>query len=169
MGSPNILLIAIIMELEVKGLKDTMDGMWKLSAGTVHGAQRMVKTTTELIAQGMRERAPVWKGSLEKSITAEFSRRGDTFFGVAKTGVHWAAPQEFGTGAAGPSGKSYFPNVTNLEEWALDKGIENVWALAMSIEARGTPPTKYTQKTIQDVAGDAIDRGFYAFLQEIKP
>jgi len=155
------------MEIGVTGLRETMDGMWKLSAGTTRGAQRLVKTTTELIAQGMRERAPVWKGTLEKSITAEFSRKGNTFMGVARTGTHWAAPQELGTGKAGPSGKTYFPNVVNLEEWAMDKGIDT-WALAVSIKEKGTPPTQFTQKTIQDVAGDAISRGFYEFLQEIK-
>jgi len=158
-----------MIDFEIEGLQDTIDGMWGLSLGAQRAPKKMVEVVTEEMADSMREHAPVWKGGLRDSITSEFGRQGNTFWGVAKTGVHWAAPQEFGTGKQGPSESRYFPNPTNLEEWAVSHDFESGWHLAVVIAKYGTKPTNFTEKSFKAVIEESLQRATYDLMEEITP
>lgn len=103
----------------------------------------------ELLNIAARQNAPHDLGFLIASIDDEVILGPDAPMGVVFTDQFYAPFQERGTGP-------YWPNIDNLEGWALRHGT-TAFVVARAIARRGIIPLKYFEKTLIDNEDDIVE------------
>ena len=158
-----------MIRLDYSGLEEATDAIHKMNLGVGKNITKLVKKLTEDVVGEMRERVPTWKGDLKSSISAEYTKRGDTAYGTAQATSNHAGPIELGTGTHGPRGRRYFPNPANLEEWALDHGFRSGYHAAYMIYLNGgTKATEFAKQSFIKVARDNLGRAADQFLKDLE-
>jgi len=107
--------------------------------------ERMV----ELVGATAREVAPEWRRDLIASIDEEVGTIGDDIAGTVFSDRFYAPFQERGT-------EPYFPNLDNLEDWAVDHGV-SAWTVALAIATRGIIPLRFFEKSLLQEENAVID------------
>lgn len=145
-------------------------GLGKITT-TLYGAKLLdyiawqpVKDASKVAMPVMRRVAPKWEYRIQSSIMTQQDRRNlEATVGHVKTVPRHATFMEHGTGRfrlddsyrAAPT-TIKFPNVTALEKWAFDKGLE-AFAVAKGIYNRGGLAPRMYIRAGEAAARDYID------------
>jgi len=141
-----------IVTIELTGSQTLVEKLERLKelqkqGRTKEAWERMV----ELVGTTAREKAPFWPGhgELKASIDEEVGTIGDDIAGTVFSDRFYAPFQERGT-------EPYFPNLDNLEEWAIDHGV-SAWTVALAIATRGIIPLRFFEETLLEEENEIVD------------
>ena len=135
-----------ILTVEITGDKALLK-KFRGTAAALKGP-RMVELwerASELLRDAVVDMVPQWRRVLYTSIDEEpIQVQGDTMLATIYSDEVYAAVQERGTAP-------YWPNIDNIEAWALDHGM-TAYVAARAIANSGVPATQYGLQALQDNA-----------------
>lgn len=130
------------MQLEIRGLRETMDKLSQIDRGLRDTSEPMRQAT--LVVTGSAKRnAPVDAGVLRASIMPGVESRNNETVGVVGSNLVHAAVMEKG------SEKTWWPPLAALETWARRHGT-TAYVVARAIARRGLKARRYLQRALDD-------------------
>jgi HK97 gp10 family phage protein len=148
-----------MIKIKVLGAEEIEKSFAESSKVIVGKLNEAIRKSTEVIKQNISRRAPVFEGTLKRSIKAQtFNLKGEV--GIAPASEKYGYVQEYGRRAG-----SRMPPVNALKPWARIKlGDEDLaFPLARSIARKGTKPQPFFEpgfkESISDVEGYLKEAG----------
>jgi len=139
-----------IITLELTGNQSLEEKLRRLQELEKRGrTQEAWERMVELVGQTARQKVPYWQGDLRASIDEEVGIHDGKIAGTVFSDRFYAPFQERGVAP-------YFPNLDNIEAWAVDHGM-TAWELALVIASRGIIPLRYFESTLLEEENQIVD------------
>ena len=147
-----------IVTIELLGSQTLDEKLERLKELQKQGrTQEAFERAVEFLSSTTSDKAPRWSGVLQASFDEEVGMIGNDIAGTVFSDEIIAPFHERGTAP-------FFPNLDNIEPWAIDHGV-SPWVVALAIAARGIIPLRYAEEAlleeedqIVELIGEAIGK-----------
>ena len=139
-----------IVTIELIGAQTLQEKLVRLAELQKAGRMKEAfERAVEYLSETVSDKAPDWLSNLKTSFEEEVGIVGQDMAGIVYSDEIYAPFQERGVAP-------YWPNIDNLEDWAIDHG-GTAYGLALWISTMGIPALRYAEAALLEEENQIVE------------